>query len=215
MNDIEPLLNRALDDMEDEFRVGELAYLAATTKVEHVFRDRLAHRLHQLCPADTHLVSREWRRVDLAILGDNDKPVALIELKAMYTADAVNEPVLKGFTDAMRRDAEKIEKLSKGHPSLYVLLLATHLSEKVGERFKKVVKYARGINLGLERGAERLHADAIAKVEEAFKGKRIAAFGEVKGGRVFGTDVSVLYWLIHVSSVSPNPDAPSENKPLP
>lgn len=70
-----------------EFQTNELAYLSLTTKIELPFRDRLAYSLFKELDAKNIIVSREWKRTDLALL-QNGLPSVLIELKAMYSFDA-------------------------------------------------------------------------------------------------------------------------------
>ena len=58
---------------------GELAYLALTSKPEFAIRDRLAFELHkQLFPE--YIVAREWKRIDMAILRNEDQPEPVAEV---------------------------------------------------------------------------------------------------------------------------------------
>jgi hypothetical protein len=58
--------------------------------IERPLQDRLAWSLHTQLP--DLVMSREWRRTDLAVLdGDASKPLLLLEVKAMHTADLAGE----------------------------------------------------------------------------------------------------------------------------
>ena len=83
-------IRSALDEIGDTFEENELAYLAVTSKIEHPFRDRLSFLLHKRYEAEGYLVAREWKRIDMAILNHEGEPLILIELKAMYTFDAID-----------------------------------------------------------------------------------------------------------------------------
>jgi hypothetical protein len=79
-----------------EIPTNELAYLALTSKIEIPIRNKWAYLLHKKLGED-FVVSREWRRADLAILesvpvSKKTKilvPRCLIELKAMYTFEGL------------------------------------------------------------------------------------------------------------------------------
>ena len=69
------------------FLPDELAYLAATSKVEGLIRDRIAYCLHrQIDPG--RFVHREWRDpkkngwIDIAITDEANCPLQLMEMKA-------------------------------------------------------------------------------------------------------------------------------------
>lgn len=81
---IERILVETLKGLDKCFRKreGELAYLALTSKPEFAIRDRLAFELHKrLFPE--YIVAREWKRIDMAILRNEDQPEPefLIQLK--------------------------------------------------------------------------------------------------------------------------------------
>ena len=90
MNKIETALIKSLQQTSIEFGEDELAFLALTTKIELPLRDRWAYVLYRKLSRSNLIVSREWKRIDLAVLKDKI-PLALIQLKAMYTFNAVYE----------------------------------------------------------------------------------------------------------------------------
>jgi hypothetical protein len=78
----------ALRGIAEAADTGELTHLAATSKIEHYVRDRMARWLTNTLADDSVFVVREWRRVDLAVIknGDPGSPLLLIEGKAITTS---------------------------------------------------------------------------------------------------------------------------------
>lgn len=88
---VEDIIIKSLNEIERYFKKDELAYLSLTTKNEIQIRDRLVYIIN-LKIRDDLIASREWKRVDLAILQKEDKnPLALIEVKSMYSFDAMSK----------------------------------------------------------------------------------------------------------------------------
>lgn len=198
IDDPETALREALSTVEDAFAANELAYLAATSKVEHPFRDRLAFLLHQRLEPAGIMVAREWQRIDLALLRADGVPRCLVELKAMYTFDALDNR-LGFYADAMIADEAKARRSAAPGTAIFTLLLATHFEGPVDVRFAGIVKYHVGINNAHARhGAgvrERAH-EAIHRRLDA----SVAACGIIRGGRAFGAAVDVHYWLVRAAS---------------
>lgn len=189
----------ALASLQAQFRPNELAYLAATTKAEAPFRDRLAFMLHESCEPSGAIVAREWNRVDLAILRGDGEPQCLVELKLMYTFDA-----LKGASWwTSKTYADELKALAHAGPgtAVYSLLLATHLSGSVGPSFRKAVKYSRGINKAIlaHGDASAVQAEAARAIDADLISRNVVARGEVVGGNAFGVDISIFYWLVRNS----------------
>jgi hypothetical protein len=176
------------------FAANELAYLAITSKIEIPVRDRLAFALHN--KLEGRFVTREWKRVDLAVLNANRQPDALIELKAMYTFD----PLLKGryYTDATSRDEEKA--FGKGGPTaqVYSLLLAAHLHAQVPIDLKQIAKYSSGVNKCLKRYGthDALRDAARERVKDELRSRNLVKNDILGRGSAFGIEVSVEYWLV-------------------
>jgi hypothetical protein len=78
-----------LSEAGSSFEANELAYLALTSKVELPIRDRVAWHL-QLTLGDDYVVSREWRRADIAVLRQN-VPLVQVEAKAMYECEVQSQ----------------------------------------------------------------------------------------------------------------------------
>jgi hypothetical protein len=199
---IESDLISGLQQLSDEFHANELAYLAATCKIEFPIRDKLAFYLHKRYQNQEFIVAREWDKIDLAIIEQRGAPRCFIELKAMYTFDAAKDP--KKFTDATSADEIKAQALAGPQTSVYSLLLATHLNGAVETPFGKVVKYTAGINRAVQtpQDADRVREKAIENVSERLANRSLVSHGEIVGGSAFGLGVSVLYWLVRNREVT-------------
>ena len=191
------IITNSLKNVGSEFRSNELAYLALTTKIELPFRDRWAFALHRELP-DNFIVSREWNRTDIAII-DDDIPKALIELKAMYTFDAaILQKNVDAYCEAMERDEIKARKVAKESTEIYTIMLMTHPRSEVPIRYQKVIKYIPGINKAIRKFSK---ASLVAKaatnaIDKKLSCKNVIAKGSVIGGKAFGIETDVLYWLI-------------------
>lgn len=185
-----------LQQLSTEFQVNELAYLAATCKIEFPIRDKLAFYLHTKYQTEKYIVAREWDRIDLAIVNQFGKPMCFVELKAMYTFDAIKNP--QKFTDATSADERKARALAGPKTSVYSLLLATHLDGAIDPLFGKTIKYSAGINRAIlsHQGASRVRERASEAINEKLTSRNVVRCGEINGGSAFGIGVSVLYWLV-------------------
>jgi hypothetical protein len=181
------------------FARNELAYLATTSKVELPTRDRLAWLLH-VALGDDFVVSREWRRADLAVLA-KDAVVAQIEAKALYTFDILKEvqddwpPT--GFIGRLQRDADKMAALAQS--DRWLLSLITDIRGPIPRHLgRHVVKYASGISKATRNHGEELRATAhqawATKLDEVFGGGRTTSL-QIEGGSVWGLEVSVDLFL--------------------
>ena len=85
---IEKELKQALLNIDKLFGKNELAYLALTSKIENPIRDKIAVYLNNKLYEKDILIAREWKRTDIAAI-KNGVAVSLIEIKAMYTFDAI------------------------------------------------------------------------------------------------------------------------------
>ena len=197
MPNMDELLINTINTLESEFREDELALLALTSKIELPWRDRWAYSIHRQIK-DAYDVSREWRRTDLAILDDN-KPVALIELKAMYSFDAtLCDKEINGYCELIQKDEQKALALSNGSCSVYTVLLAAHPHSSIPAKYDRVIKYRQGINKAMNEHntQEQVAAVAQSNVEACLSHKKIIASGNFMGGKAFGVPASVYYWLV-------------------
>jgi hypothetical protein len=190
------VLKEELEGLSRTFIPGELAYLALTSKVESPIRDRLAFRLHTRTADGRSQVAREWHRTDLAVLSGG-VPTLLLEVKAMYSFDAVDSAVgLRNFHRQVLRDRDKSLRPEATSAEIYALLLVTHPGGPCRENLNAVVKYRTGIERGAKRGIERVREDAAAAVSKAFQDfGLITTRGSLDAGTAFGVPVSIDYHL--------------------
>ena len=190
------VLKEELAGLSASFMTGELAYLALTSKVEFPIRDRLAFRLHTRLGDGPSQVAREWHRTDLAVLSGG-VPTLLLEVKAMYSFDAVDSAIgLDNFQRQVRRDRDKSLRPEASTAEVYALLLVTHPGGPCGEELNAVVKYRTGIERGAKRGIERVREDAAAAVSKKFVDFRlITSTGSLDAGTAFGVPVGIDYYL--------------------
>ncbi len=182
---MEKILMDSLSSIALEFKTNELAYLALTSKIEQPLRDRWAFVLHRKLQKDI-IVSREWLRTDIALI-TNQEPIALIELKAMYTFDATSAKSLSSFVQDMEKDESKAKNLASKSVEIYTILLATHPKSIIPIRFEQIVKYAPGINNAIRKfkDADSVREVAINEVNDKFVGKNVIASGNINGGKAF------------------------------
>ena len=194
---MDEILTNTLSSLHNEFHENELAFLALSTKIELPLRDRWAYSLYRDL-FGKYVVSREWKRTDLAIL-NRGKPEALIELKAMYTFDAVlAQEGVAGFSKAMEKDEKKALALANGIGSVYTVLLATHPKRIITTEYAGIIKYRRGINRAIKRFGSEEQVAKYAKqtVHERLKHKCIIANGSLSCGMAYEVPTEVYYWII-------------------
>lgn len=198
MNDV---LQTSLESVQTEFKPDELAYLALSSKIELPIRDRLAHVLH--CKLGTnYVVAREWNRCDLAILdAKTSLAIALVELKAIHTADFFNKNKFDGYIKRIERDRERamgkaVEKATKS-TEVYNILLATHPLSCIDIDSMEFSKYRRRINKTINGncGHEAISMRATIEINNLYQSK-IVTSGCYEGGKAWGVGCNVLYWLL-------------------
>ena len=178
-----------------EFEPGELAFLAATSKIEQPIRDRLSWRLQQTLK--DYDVVREWRRADIAILKDKS-PVAVIELKAMYTFDAALNNHMQ-FVAAISKDEQKALKLVGPDVPIFTILLAAHPKPINPDLMKPFIKYRNDIIRSLRTATcKRVADEADRIVTDSFlsKAPRNLAFRHIirGNGESFTVPFDVHVW---------------------
>ena len=142
------------------------------------------------------MVSREWNHVDIAVLDATGSPACLIEAKAMYAFDAFTG--LAATLALTTADEVKARCHAGPMTAVYSLLLATHIGGLIEERYTKPVKYSSDINRAVRRLGDEAAVRTQAKslVDTAMVDRRLITSGTIDGGRAFGLQISVLYWLV-------------------
>jgi hypothetical protein len=202
--DFVPVLHEEIERLPELFEVGELAYLALTSKVELPIRDRLAFALYKRL--DQRLVAREWKRVDLAVLApDGSTPELLLEAKALYTFDLIGEAVwVDRYPKKVREDIAALRNRSDlvEWTQLFALVLATHPLSQAGPELRHVAKYSRGVGKAIEAlgDAEGVLRGADAAIRAGLpEASDVVCTGEIPAGSAYGIEIAVPYWLIAAS----------------
>lgn len=182
------------------FRPGELAYLALTSKPEFAVRDRLAFALHRRMWPKA-VVSREWRRTDLAVLSADvpPRPLALIEAKASYTFDAaIQNPPGGWIGQVVKADLAKASALAVKGTEVYALVIVTHPRSAPDRSLRGVAKYLSGVRraIAIAGSAEEVRVRALQNLEAALGALGPTTSGTITGGSAFGVDVLIDWWLV-------------------
>lgn len=184
------LLLDILNQLSTNFEMDELAYLALTSKPEFVIRDAIAFQLYRQLKPQGLLVAREWWHSDIAIL-ENDTPVAIIELKSMYTFDASKA----GYQRAVVADIEKARGVANEGTQVFALLLVTHPSGVVDTKFSNVVKYINPLNKAYTMSTSDALRENASNVLPNWCSEGVATTGFINGGFAFGVQVYVDFFL--------------------
>ena len=193
-------LAKVVQESIELFGEDELAYLSLTSKNELVIRDKIAYKLH--IELKESIVTREYRvkgvnsRIDLATL-ENNEIKDIIELKSMYTFDAVDG--LDKFIDSVNRDFDKNSSLKNDITNQFAIIIGTHPRTIPSEKYKDFVKYYNSI----KRYMKKISRDRILiekmdrKIRSAFeKDKYEIKDIIVNAGNAFGVDVDICFWIV-------------------
>jgi hypothetical protein len=103
-----------------EISPDDLAYLFATGKSELEIRNQIALYLHRNCQ-DNQIVTREWKRHDLAIL-EHGMPKLLIEGKSWIHTDAVSPKKMfsgsRSIIAGLESDIKKMYATEEKYPGI-------------------------------------------------------------------------------------------------
>jgi hypothetical protein len=113
-------LMKIMVDAISEIAPDDLAYLFATGKSELEIRNQIALYLHRNSQ-DNQIVTREWKRHDLAIL-EHGKPKLLIEGKSWIHADAVSPKKMfagsRSIIAGLESDIKKMYATEEEYPGV-------------------------------------------------------------------------------------------------
>ena len=200
MSHLESALIESIRGLIEEFRPHELAFYALTTKIEMPFRDRWAFSLHRQLGKE-YIVAREWQRTDLTILR-GDVPLILVELKAMYSFDAIDKASAHTYIlSNMQADTNKVRKKAQPESEIYTVLLVTHPRAPIVRSYLGTIKYASQINRAVKKleNSEQVSMLCLSNINDAFADRHIVSNGILNAGTAFGIEVDVFYWLIKQS----------------
>lgn len=203
-------LHQALRDGGTDFTHDQLAYLAATRKIEDPVRDAVAWRLHQTLLCRGLTVSREfpikqspdqskgtWARADIAIL-ESASVVAVVELKALHTFDVHKPKKREEYRGRVAADLKRVAMHVPGADA-FAVALTTHVAGNIRPDLPDVVKYARVVRSATKKygDADALRNDALPLWREAMT-RLEAPIDQLELGRgeVWGLEVIVDAWLV-------------------
>lgn len=192
---VRQVLGAAVAGLTDAFEPGELAFLAVTSKAELPLRDRLAWRLAQDL-GEAYVVTREWRRADLAILAGSNV-VAQVEAKALYSFDVLREAGRQKYLAYLHADAAKMQALAMS--DRFLLSIVTDVRGEIRPELRRhVVKYASGITKAASlHGSDEVSSMAkerwLKELDQSFGVS--TAVTHLDGGIVWGLDVRVDVFL--------------------
>lgn len=193
-------LVKVIQESRELFGENELAYLSLTSKNESVIRDRIAYKLHlelkNSIVAREHSIKAINSRIDLAVLENNDIK-DIIELKSMYTFDAVDG--LDKFIDSINRDFDKNSSLKSDTTSQFAIVIGTHPRYIPSEQYKDFVKYYNSI----KRCMKKINNNTVLidkmdnKLRNAFKQDKYEVKSlTIYAGNAFEVDVDICFWII-------------------
>lgn len=180
------------------FAQDELAYLALTSKAEQPLRDRIAWNL-QATLGEAYIVSREWRRADIAVL-QGDVALIQVEAKALYTFDVLSAVSRAKFLARLTADGLKMAALAPDSAA-FLLALITHVDGPIEPHLRKhVVKYSNGIRAALtKQGGD---ASAVRSKARRSWEAELAQFTspwhrfDIEGGQQWGLRVDIDAYLV-------------------
>lgn len=173
------------------------AWVAVTGKPELFVRDHLGADLSAHNP--DVIVSREWNKHDLVILDQDVNPLMVIEGKALYDFDLLDQSILKNYRKALAKDRQKL--IDRDAPKSLMTLLMTSIRNPIPDSLRRVTKYSPGINKGLKKHGADLMPKAVDMARQF-----LDEFGEVIhetqliSGTAVGCEVHVWMWLIEVKN---------------
>ena len=187
-----------LSKISEAFEQDELAYLAVTSKAELPIRDRFAWRL-QLALGETYVVSREWRRADIAVLRGG-VPLVQVEAKALYAFDVLSDRSRTRFIEKLAADGIKMAALVP-NGTAFLLALITHIDGSIEPHLRRhVVKYSSGIRGAVAgKGGDAARVRSTARTGWEAELDRMQAPWqrfEIDGGRHWGMHVDVDAYLV-------------------
>ncbi len=147
-------ISAILKNIETDFKKGELAYLAMTSKIENPLRDRMAFALHSQFGGQ-YLICREWNkgeksnRTDIAIIDRQTEEIkCLIELKA-NTTPRYEESRSK----ELAADFQKMTRVAKDDTELYFVSFNNFIqtSKVIDVKLGHSIKYHSDINRVLSK----------------------------------------------------------------
>lgn len=187
----------ALDSLESQpNHHSSMSWVAASGKAELYVRDCLGATLAAQHPNLT--VSREWLKHDLAILGDKQNPVSIIEGKHLYDFDLLVPHLRSRYRKWLLADKAKMRE--RRAESSYICLTMTSLRANVPKDLRRVVKYSPGSNRQFKiQGADTMNLACVAAEQLLSTMGTVVHCREFSRGEAFGIPVHLWIWIADVS----------------
>lgn len=174
---------------------GLLAFLGLTSKSEAHYRDTIAFLLFKEFKNE-FIVTREWKRCDIAVLNKNTRePVLLLELKVCYHVDLYKESSLEKYVARIKKDLTKSKKIAVDDTDIYSILFIVKPKDIVPNELSNIVKYVSLINAGL-RKHDYYTLNAIGENNMRDKFRNIEFFSIKKEDHAFGLACDLACCLI-------------------
>lgn len=205
-------LDEIIDSMVnaiDEIPKDDLAYLFATGKSELEIRNQIALKWHRE-QLFGDVVSREWRRHDLVVMGNN-QPTLIVEGKSWIHYDAVSPTKLakgpKSIRHEMEKDIAKIRETQKRHPEalglISTILFTVDGSQLNARDFARYhVKYGKYHLQGIKKvgDAHELAGLGRSRLRELIESYGVMKRRPIQIGNYFRMPVQADLYLMAIGS---------------
>jgi len=206
-------VEKAMQDIMRCYTGGQPAQLLLTSKIENTVRDKLMLSLNDIFQRKhiNYIVTREWKRFDLAVFNNNDfnnaarngkpYPVLIMELKAMYSFD----PMLsyKYLIKELKKDICKFKKTIEKdkNTELLLILLGHHILDNVSDN-SGIIKYSDLIQRSFKvfNNEANILSECKNNLVRILKNEKIGViidYKRINGGTgFFDIRADLLYWII-------------------
>jgi hypothetical protein len=196
--------------LKNDFSQDELAFLALTSKAEGVLRDKIAYRIHthRELPKG-HLVCKEWKKIDLAVVNPASNPEIFFEFKAHSSIDYPKQIEGTG-KESMLKDINGMVSNSQTNPDVYFIYLNNFISTDTfsfipQNLFPSLHKYWTKLHKHLNKSyLEKIKIIVSNWINLLYKIKHLTTLDlrldltsivEIKAGDYYGLPVSILAFI--------------------
>ncbi len=194
----------SVETIPTTFENDDLAKKFLEGKDERKVRSILAELMEEPLRNYTLSVRQKWkpaglqtkRRVEIAIVDESDNPRALLEVRAMYTFDAVTPTTAVRFKDYVVDDFKKMDEMNCGGVEKIALLVATHPASTPESATD--VAYHKQISTKLDAfgNEKRLRDDAVYAMTKLLEHEGEVRSGVLQLGQTNETRMDMVYWLV-------------------
>jgi len=201
------VINKVLESLIEENELNDLAYLAATSKIENHIRDKFCIECSSVNRENINdiLYLREFRRVDVAVV-ENINIKHLIEFKSGYVFDLIKKPSkTNDAIEWIRHDFNKAKNIeiansNPGCKQSCVLITIDVLTQGVinEDVYGNFIKYCSKINsFYRRRNGVNIFEEQKKRLLSCFDNVKYDINGQYWGrGYYLGFEVDFYYWVI-------------------